>query len=440
MTRQLVRTVFPLCMLVFLTKCSTRDKIVEFPATADPAEEVGRLQGEIQLARKNQVDILSPEEFTKADKALNTSIELQREGKAPKDILYRVAVGRMHYNRAIAYADTSRANLAEVLRARQAAVDVNAHRLYNKEFSEADENLRDATRQVERNNLDRVADQRLSLQKEYMAVELKAIQTQNLSVARKAIETAKAEGARNIATRSLAIAEKAYSEANAFIIGNRYHKEGIKIRSDEATQKAQHLLKITRSASSRENMSPEDVALLLHSEQQKTSEETRLLEQQQALTQNLESQTGELREDLKFNERFAKAQNEFDKDEATVYRQGNRLVIRLNSMAFPTNRSTLRGTDFPLLAKVVKVIEEFENPQVTIEGHTDSTGTKAINKKLSNERAQAVSSYFVANGTLDESSIAAVGHGSDKPLAPNNSAVNRKQNRRVDVIITSQSH
>jgi outer membrane protein OmpA-like peptidoglycan-associated protein len=114
------------------------------------------------------------------------------------------------------------------------------------------------------------------------------------------------------------------------------------------------------------------------------------------------------------------------------------LVIRLRALEFPVNQSVLRGSNFPLLAKVAKVIEGFESPTVVVEGHTDSDGGKVLNQRLSTERAKAVEAYLVSSEAIDPGGISAVGYGFDRPLASNKTAKGKAQNRRVDIIISPQ--
>jgi OOP family OmpA-OmpF porin len=78
----------------------------------------------------------------------------------------------------------------------------------------------------------------------------------------------------------------------------------------------------------------------------------------------------------------------------------------------------------------------FGQPTVTIEGHTDSSGSALTNLKLSQTRAEAVKTYLVANYTLPENLISAAGYGPDRPLAPNTTPEGRAANRRIDVVIT----
>ena len=78
----------------------------------------------------------------------------------------------------------------------------------------------------------------------------------------------------------------------------------------------------------------------------------------------------------------------------------------------------------------------FGEPDVIIGGHTDSTGSENLNEHLSQQRADAVRQYFVANETLPYEKIIAVGYGSMRPIASNATQSGRAMNRRIDVLIT----
>jgi outer membrane protein OmpA-like peptidoglycan-associated protein len=95
--------------------------------------------------------------------------------------------------------------------------------------------------------------------------------------------------------------------------------------------------------------------------------------------------------------------------------------------------------NYETLSRVQKVIRTFGEPDVVIEGHTDSTGSDEINDHLSQKRAESVREYLVANRTLPYSKIVAVGYGSMRPLASNETASGRAINRRIDVIVKPAS-
>ncbi|HSC88688.1 MAG TPA: OmpA family protein [Polyangiaceae bacterium] len=92
-----------------------------------------------------------------------------------------------------------------------------------------------------------------------------------------------------------------------------------------------------------------------------------------------------------------------------------------------------------LLDEIVEVIKE--NPKITkisIEGHTSSEGSADFNRKLSNDRAQAVMKYLTDHG-IDVKRLEAKGFGPDKPLAGNDTEDDREKNRRVEFNIVTQA-
>jgi outer membrane protein OmpA-like peptidoglycan-associated protein len=141
----------------------------------------------------------------------------------------------------------------------------------------------------------------------------------------------------------------------------------------------------------------------------------------------------------RFNELFTEVQNLFSPDEAEVYKKGDSLVIRLRAIQFPVGKSVIMPENYPLLSKIQQSIRTFGEPDVIIEGHTDSTGSAEVNELLSQERAESVRQYLLANKTLSNDRIVAVGYGSSKPLASNETEEGRAVNRRIDVIIKPQA-
>ena len=141
----------------------------------------------------------------------------------------------------------------------------------------------------------------------------------------------------------------------------------------------------------------------------------------------------------RFNQKYVEVQNYFPKDEAEVYKQENQLVLRLKAVRFPVGKSVIMPENYALLSKVQKAIRNFNDPRVIIEGHTDSTGSVEVNQLLSQQRADAVREYMIANQTLPVERIAAVGYGSERPLASNATQEGRAINRRIDIIITPKT-
>lgn len=111
------------------------------------------------------------------------------------------------------------------------------------------------------------------------------------------------------------------------------------------------------------------------------------------------------------------------------------IVLRLHGLAFDVGRSDITDKQAPLLEKTREVIEMFPDTKLRIEGHTDATGNQTTNRQLSEKRAYAVMQYLRQSMSLSAESVTAVGYGSEKPVASNESAEGRAKNRRIDIII-----
>ena len=106
---------------------------------------------------------------------------------------------------------------------------------------------------------------------------------------------------------------------------------------------------------------------------------------------------------------------------------------RLYGILFDLDSATLRPESRPVLDEVLGLLRGEPTWTLTIEGHTDATGTEAHNQKLSEARAGAVRAYLVDRG-VDSSRLKAVGFGEAKPVADNQTELGRARNRRVELV------
>ena len=112
------------------------------------------------------------------------------------------------------------------------------------------------------------------------------------------------------------------------------------------------------------------------------------------------------------------------------------MVVTLGDVLFETGKADLRSGARTNLDKLAQFLREYEDRTIRIEGHTDSTGSDAINRRLSQQRADSVRDYLVSSG-INGSRITAVGRSKDYPVADNSTAAGRQQNRRVEIIFGS---
>ena len=116
---------------------------------------------------------------------------------------------------------------------------------------------------------------------------------------------------------------------------------------------------------------------------------------------------------------------------ATSLAQAGR--VRLYGIGFDTDSDRLRPDAAPTLEQIAAALKANAGWMVTVEGHTDSTSTPAHNQDLSTRRAAAVKAYLVAAG-IAPARLNAAGFGQDKPVAANDTAIGRAQNRRVEIV------
>jgi outer membrane protein OmpA-like peptidoglycan-associated protein len=118
-------------------------------------------------------------------------------------------------------------------------------------------------------------------------------------------------------------------------------------------------------------------------------------------------------------------------------RQGARgLVAALSGVNFETSKATLKPVAREKLSKLSGVLLGFPGEyKLEIEGHTDSTGSDAYNQTLSQARAESVRNFLVEQGIPTARIPSTQGFGRTKPIAPNDTRVNREKNRRVDIVI-----
>lgn len=111
------------------------------------------------------------------------------------------------------------------------------------------------------------------------------------------------------------------------------------------------------------------------------------------------------------------------------------VIVSIGDVLFDFDRATLKQDARERLAKVAGVLLAYPGLVLHLEGHTDSVGTEAYNRKLSLERAEAVRNYFIQQGVQGGNATAA-GLGQDHPVASNDTAEGRQQNRRVELVVT----
>jgi outer membrane protein OmpA-like peptidoglycan-associated protein len=505
--------------LLVIAACSGPQlKLEPISVTANPTEEVAKLETEIASARQLQVNVLAPTWFNKAEMSLKEAQRVIAEKGDMGTIGMNVSKGRAEITKALEMAAISRTAIPEAIKGRDLARVAGAT-TFGQDYAEVEDQFLDLTREIEDNNLSYAQRNEKKVVNSFREIEIRAIKETTLGEVRKLLLQAENEGAKKLAPEVFTQAQKELQDVDAFISANPYAKEEMHQKAADALFKANRLVQLTRQSKQFSQMKPIEVSLWAEDVIQSTSEklgapdmrdqpteiqvsnilgtssalktdrdflseksknqqvkiDALLIAQQNelqslrqkhsseisALQAKLATEVGQkemveaakraeqerlaaekqavedkLASERKFNEQYNQVQALFTSDEAECYKQGQQMVVRLRGMSFPVGESIIMPVNYPLLSKVQRAIRTFDDPSMTIEGHTDSTGTLELNNHLSQQRAEAVREYLLANALTTEGKVTAVGYGPSRPLSPNTTTEGRAQNRRIDLIIT----
>jgi len=471
--------------VLVLTACAGQQlQVTPISKSENPQQLINQLDNDIAMARKNQVNVLAPTWFKKADHSLNAAKEDLEEGGLLAEILENVATGQAQLQRAEEIAKTSRTTIPDAIKARDLARAAGAPNL-GSFYTDVEKRFLALTEAIEKGNLGYARRSQARVTEQFRRIELRTIKIQTIGEVRRLIKDARNKGLQKIAPQSYAAAQKKLAEADAFITENPYQKEKMHHLAAEALFMARRIHVVADQSVKVENMEPEQITqwaegILFQTTQRlgapdmrdrsfdnqvenilatisaqradqeflvdNTKKQQVEIEKLQKMIANLEGQTikeqkekERLLAEKRFNEKLSSIQHYFKPQEAEVYKKQNQVIIRLKAMQFPVGQSVILPENYTLLSKVQSAIRTFGEPDVIIGGHTDSTGSESLNEHLSQQRADAVRQYFVANETLPYEKIIAVGYGSMRPIASNATQRGRALNRRIDIIITPEA-
>ncbi len=114
------------------------------------------------------------------------------------------------------------------------------------------------------------------------------------------------------------------------------------------------------------------------------------------------------------------------------------LIVNISDVLFDFNKYTLKPGAREKLAKVSGILLAYPSLKMQVEGHTDSIGSDEYNQKLSEQRAYTVRDYLVSQG-VQANNVSAVGLGKANPVASNETAAGRQQNRRVELVVSGEA-
>ncbi len=131
----------------------------------------------------------------------------------------------------------------------------------------------------------------------------------------------------------------------------------------------------------------------------------------------------------------AELRKELEATGVSVTRDGDNIILNMpGNITFATNVSDLKAEFVPVLGSVAKVLEKYKSTMIEVAGHTDSRGSDAYNLNLSKQRALSVG-QVLASKNVQDVRMDIVGYGETSPIASNDTAAGRAENRRVSLTL-----
>jgi len=446
--------------------------------------EVGKA---LKTANEARAQLLSPDLYEEA-------MDLYQDAERDLDRGRNIQKIRETLNEAIGYFKKATENtklaevtFARVLAAREDALDANADQSAPERWEEAEEVFLDAARELEDGDSNDAKEEGEEAETLYRSAELYAIKSNILQSAYSLIEQAENVDADDNVPLTLNFAKTLIKQSENELENSRYDTDKARNLANQAQYEARHALFLNQYINELDDRdkSLEEIVLTVEEPLKKIANTLLInarfdrgfefvaqsiidqiavlndslnMQNQQIVSLEqeyitLQSENEEIRSDLEsltneqsaisnevramreFRQQFATLNELFTNQEAIIIRDKNDAILRLTGLSFDVGSSVIKPQDFGLLTKVQSAINTFPNSKVIIEGHTDSQGGDELNMKLSQERAEAVKTYLLANMDIGSHQMEAIGYGETAPIANNETEQGRSLNRRIDIRI-----
>lgn len=461
-----------LCCISLIVSCAQSEKapVATSAEYANINDHIIDADRKVKKAYEDQWDMLAYRELKKSADRVENAKKYYSEGEKIEKISKELREFDANYNEAQMLAEARAPKVDGLLVARKQALDSGVqksqsenNRLYklDHQFRSLSDNKRIAVKDFSK------------LQTEYIKLSAQITINKHLSVAKRQVEVSINNKARRYAPRTLNKAELDIKNAENMIGVNLNNPEEyysfvskanlsasvlaavieeqrkVNYNLDEiAAQKIVQQSKMVKQLNTDLRKKDEELYYTnaelqayqneLGSTRDEISKKDQELSMSEQELQKREAELAKAEKERQFQLALASAQEKFSKNEADVYRQGDKILIRLKKMEFPVGAATVPEKSKQLLDKVATVAKDLSPQQVIVEGHTDSIGPAELNDRISIERADSVRDYLADEG-LPLSILQSEGFGFDKPLSTNKTKAGRAQNRRVDIWITPTS-
>ena len=441
----------------------------------------------LAAAEAANAELLSPKNYERGLKEYRDAESALARGRNIEVVRANAEDATTYLKTAAEKAELASTALAQVMKSRQDAANAKAPELSAEIWQKAQRKFADAIRLLERGDLKGSKRDDIEATSLYRDAELVEIKAQYLSETRRLLADADRARVGRYAPITLGKAKQLLANAERELSENRYDTDLPRSLAQQANYEAKHaiyLSEVVRRVRDKK-LSAEQLVLqweqplqaisgvadvvpameqgpdrltqelvaffeaqrnqLQSLEQEKAENEIRIADMEEelrALDERLGGATEEraaliqrLEAQARVKQQFEQIEKMFTSDEARVFREGNKIIMRLVGLSFDSGSSQLKSENFDLLAKVEKAIDVFPRSELTIEGHTDSHGGDDLNQTLSQARAESVQQYMINAMRIPTYRLIATGYGETRPVASNETEAGRARNRRIDIVI-----
>ena len=444
----------------------------------------------LKAARAAQAQLLAPRSYEKAMKYYNNAQSKFDRGKNLDSIRSDLNDATQYFKKARSESQIASKELGPLIKTRDDAAKVDAAKHAPDLWNRAEDNFSKAMIELERGASEPAKQRAQEADKYYRDAELASIKATYLNATRQLIAKAEKQKVEKYAPITLQKSKNLLQKAEQALIQNRYDTDLPRSLAQQAEYEAKHAMYLARTIREARSQKltheqlilgwerpivqiaaaadmkaefdkgyqkPTDKIVLYIDEQQVQAQRsgqevndlqgeiTQLHGQVAHMRRQLGGATEErvvlseqLQAQMRARQQVEQVERLFTRNEARVLRESSDVIIRLVGLSFDVGQSNIDPKNFQLLTKVQNAIRAFPNSKLVIEGHTDSYGSDAANYALSQQRAQSVKSYILANMRIDPTKVSAVGYGETRPIANNETPEGRAKNRRIDVVIRGQ--
>lgn len=355
----------------------------------------------LRIARDAHADRYAPEMLNKGEKLLDQAEDYYRrkQGSKPIATVAREAV--------------------------QTAEEARVNSIRSEEQARSEQQRRESEERAEKARAD-------AEQAQHQAEEAKRQAEQAQQQAQQAQQQAQAEAQQRAAAEqqqqeAAQQAQQAQQQAQAEA-DRRKQLEEQQQANAQAAEQAQQQAQQAQQKAQEEAQKRADAEQQQQQASQQAEEARQRAEQAEQRNQQLEAQQAQVRQQLMSQ-----------LNQVLQTRDSARgLIVSMPDVLFSTGSADLKATARERLAKVAGILIAYPDIHVEVDGYTDSTGTVMFNEQLSQQRASSVQSYLVQQ-SVPSSSIDIHGFGQANPVASNDSAAGRQQNRRVELVVSGKS-